>query len=309
MVKGPRFRGDDPIKLSELVNDLEPGITVTTARRHLAQMLRAHGLDTPELDARLLVAHALGLDHASLVAQSERALAIPEAELIAALGARRLAGEPVARIRGVKEFWGLALRLNRATLVPRPETETVVEAALAARVRDRETSALRIADLGTGSGALLLALLSELPAAHGIGTDVSLKALGAARANAATLGLGARASFVACDYGAALRGPFDLIVCNPPYVMHDEIASLAPEVRDFDPPAALDGGPDGLAAYRALAADARRLLAPDGHLVIELGAGQLGAVRALFVASGLVALPPRHDLAGIARALPVRSSP
>jgi release factor glutamine methyltransferase len=306
---GPRFRGDDPNKLSEMVNDLEPGITVATARRRLAQILRAHGLDTPELDARLLVAHALGLDHAGLVAQSERILATDEAGLIASFAARRLAGEPVARIRGVKEFWGLALRLNRATLVPRPETETVVEAALAIHGRDRETSTLRIADLGTGSGALLLALLSELPAAYGIGTDMSLEALGAARANAATLGLGERASFVACDYGTALRGPFDLIVCNPPYVTHDEIPSLAPEVRDFDPPAALDGGPDGLAAYRALAADARRLLAPDGHLVIELGAGQLGAVRALFVASGLVALPPRHDLAGMARALPVQSSP
>jgi release factor glutamine methyltransferase len=289
--------------------NLQPGITVAAARRHLAQMLRERGIDTPELDARLLVAHALGLDHAALAAQAERVLTAAEADTVAALAARRLGREPVARIRGVKEFWGLTLRLNAATLVPRPETETVVEAALAALARDRNDCAWRIADLGTGSGALLLALLAELPAAHGIGTDLSLAALSAARANAAALGLAARASFLVCDYGAALKGPFDLIVCNPPYVVSDEIATLAPEVRDFDPHVAVDGGPDGLAAYRALAADARRLLAPGGRMVVELGAGQLDAVSALFAATGVAVFSPRHDLAGAARALLVKPLP
>ena len=284
--------------------------TIATARRLLAQALRKRGLDTPELDARVLVAHALGLDHAALAGQGDRILSPAEADVVAALAARRLAREPVARIFGVKEFWGLALCLNAATLVPRPETETVVEAALAAINHDRGVSVLRVADLGTGSGALLFALLTELPAAHGIGTDVSSAALGCARANAAALGLCHRASFIACDYGAALKGPFDLVVSNPPYVVHDDIAMLAPEVRDFDPHAALDGGPDGLAAYRAIAADVRRLLSPDGILVLELGAGQLGAVTKLLATAGLAAAgPPRHDLAGVARVLLVKPLP
>src|SRR5438270_12483776 len=271
----------------------DPRPSVAATRRALAQSFRRHGLATPELDARLLVGHALGLDHAALAAQAARALTAPESDAVAVLAARRLTREPVARIIGVKEFWGLELRLNAATLVPRPETETVVEAALAAIYRDRARSALRVADLGTGSGALLLALLAEFPAAHGIGTDVSPAALGCARANAEALGFSARASFVACDYGTALHGSFDLVVSNPPYVAHDEIATLAPEVRDFDPYAALDGGPDGFAAYRAIAADAGRLLSSNGILVLELGAGQLEAVTAVFAALGLGARPPR----------------
>src|SRR5438270_1874323 len=180
--------------------NLKAGITIAAARRWLAQSFRERGLDTSELDARLLVAHALKLDHAALAAQGERILTAAEADAVAALAARRLAREPVARILGRKEFWGLELRINAATLVPRPETETVVEVALAAMDRDRARPGLRVADLGTGSGALLLALLAELPAAHGVGTDVSLAALGCARANAEALGFAARASFVACDY-------------------------------------------------------------------------------------------------------------
>jgi release factor glutamine methyltransferase len=224
---------------------------------------------------------------------------------IDAIAQRRLEREPVARIVGTKEFWGLPLTLNADTLVPRPETETVVEAALAA-LGDERRRALRIADLDTGSGALLLALLSELPAAHGLGTDISLSALGRARSNAAALGLGARASFVACDHGAALDGGFDLVVANPPYVRSTDIAGLQPEVRDFDPRRALDGGPDGLSAYRMIVADARRMLAPYGVLVLELGAGQLAAVTALTVAAGLAPGACQSDLSGVPRALPAR---
>jgi release factor glutamine methyltransferase len=287
---------------------LAPQVSVASARRTLAQSFRRHGLATPELDARLLVAHALGLDHAALAADAARILGATEAEAIAALAARRRAREPVARIIGVKEFWGLDFKLNGATLVPRPETETVVEAVLTLLDRTQGRCAeLRIADLGTGSGALLLALLSELPLARGVGTDISAAALGCARRNAAALGLAARAAFVACDFGAALRGPFDVVVSNPPYVRRDEIATLAPEVRVFDPWAALDGGADGLDAYRSIAATARQLLAPDGVLVFELGAGQLEAVEGLMAAAGLVPFGnPRHDLLGIARALAVK---
>jgi release factor glutamine methyltransferase len=289
---------------------LDPRPSIAAMRRSLAQSFRSHGLATPELDARLLVAHALALDHAALAAQAARVLTAAEAAAVAALAARRLAHEPVARIVGVKEFWGLDFKLNSATLVPRPETETVVEAALDALDRSRPRgAALKIADLGTGSGALLLALLSELPTARGCGTDRSAPALGCARANAATLGLGPRASFLACDYGAALKGPFDLVVSNPPYVARGDIAALAPEVRAFDPPLALDGGPDGLDAYRAIAMTARDLLLPDGILVLELGIGQLGAVANLLPQGGLVAAGgPRNDLLGIARALVVKRS-
>jgi release factor glutamine methyltransferase len=291
-----------------LTATLDPRPSIASARRSLAQSFRRRGLATPELDARLLLAHALGLDHAALAADAARALTAEEAAAIAELAARRRAREPVARIIGVKEFWGLDFKLNRATLVPRPETETVVEAALAALDRGQaRCGALKVADLGTGSGALLLALLSELPLACGVGTDLSRAALGCARDNAAALSLSARAAFVACDYAAALRGPFDLVVSNPPYVRHDDIATLAPEVRVFDPLLALDGGMDGLDAYRAIAATARNLLSPDGMLVLELGAGQLGAVDGLVAAAGLAPIGgPRHDLLGIPRALAVK---
>jgi release factor glutamine methyltransferase len=244
------------------------------------------------------------------VAQSARLLAPEEADEIAALAARRLAHEPIGRILGCKEFWGLPFKLNADTLLPRPETETVVEATLAALDGEHRNSCmLRIVDLGTGSGALLLALLSELPNAFGIGTDISITALGCARDNAAALGLATRTSFVACDYGAALEGPVDVVVANPPYVARGEIAGLQPEVRDYDPRRALDGGPDGLDGYREVAAHAPRLLAPNGVLAMELGRDQLSAVTAIFAPTGLAPRAPWHDLAGIARALVLRALP
>jgi release factor glutamine methyltransferase len=287
---------------------IEPGHSVEAARRRLAGEFRRCGLDTPELDARILVGHALGLDHATLVARSGRALAAEEAHALGGFAARRLAREPVARIVGCKEFWGLPFGLNCETLLPRPETETVVEAALAA-VRDRDRAPLRIVDLGTGSGVLLLALLSELPHAHGIGSDISPTALVCAQSNAVALGLTDRAGFVACDYGAACKGPVDLLVSNPPYVAHADIAALQAEVRDFDPARALDGGPDGLDGYRAIAPQVRRLLAPAGVCVVELGFGQLAAVRGIFAAVGLAPVAERHDLSGAPRALVVRAPP
>jgi release factor glutamine methyltransferase len=291
--------------------DLAPGAAVADARRQLAREFRRAGLETPELDARILVGHALGLDHAGLAAHGDARLADDEAHAIAALARRRLRREPVARILGRKEFWGLPLRLNDETLVPRPETETLVEAALAAvDSGGARARPLRVADLGTGSGALVLALVCELPAAFGVGTDVSVPALDCARENAAALGLAGRTAFVACDYGTALAGPFDLVVANPPYVPRDEVATLAPEVRDFDPRRALDGGRDGLDGYRAIAADARRLLAADGILVLEIGAGQSDAATRIVAAGGLrLSDPPRRDLAGVARALVARAPP
>jgi release factor glutamine methyltransferase len=280
---------------------LAPGMTIAAARRAVTQAFREAGLDSADLDARLVVGHALGLDHAALASNGQRQMTEAEAASAAALAQRRLAHEPVARIIGRKEFWGLDLAVTSATLVPRPDTETVVEAALA-EIPDRSLP-LRIADFGTGTGALLLALLSELPHALGIGTDLSTAALAIARDNALRLGLASRADFAACDYGAALRGPFDLVVCNPPYIASGEIAGLEPEVRDYDPRLALDGGLSGLDGYRAVIADARRILSARGMLMVELGAGQASSVADLMREGGIVADCPTPDLSGHFRAL------
>ena len=206
---------------------------------------------------------------------------------------------------GHKEFWGLSLQLSPATLVPRPDTETVVELALEILRADGATNRpLRIADLGTGSGAILLALLSELPQAQGFGTDISTDALQTAAANAARARLADRASFIECDYASGLSGAFDLIVSNPPYIRSSDIAGLAAEVRYHDPKAALDGGPDGLDAYRALVPQAASVLAPSASLVVEAGQGQSGDIEALMKAAGLTCKrPPKADLGGIRRAV------
>jgi release factor glutamine methyltransferase len=278
--------------------------TIATGRQALKKLLAQAGIDSAEADARLLIAHALDIERTTVLTHGERILTPDEIKKIDALAARRLKREPVARIIGAKEFWSLALEIDPSVLVPRPETETVVELVLDAVVNDAlRMESLRILDIGTGSGALLLALLKELEHAAGTGTDISEGALQVARANAERLGLAPRCRFVNCDMAAGLQGPFDLIVSNPPYIAHDDIAGLEPEVRDYDPALALDGGPDGLDCYRAIAAEARRLLAPGGRLVVELGLGQEGAVRGLFSEAGLTAGEARQDLAGIPRAL------
>lgn len=288
---------------------LSAGATVADARRTLARLFEASGLESAALDARLLIAHALGVDAARLAADAERPLSAAECRAIAALAERRLMREPVARILGVKEFWSLPLQLSPDTLVPRPETETVVEAALQ-EIGGGRNAALRVADIGTGSGAILLALLSELPNTFGIGTDISVAALATARANARNLGLHMRAGFIACNFAAALRGPFDLVVSNPPYIPRGEIAGLAPDVRDHDPALALDGGANGLDCYRIIAHQTASLLAPRGALVVELGAGQERAVAAIMKGAGLqVSGPACHDLAGHPRALILRPLP
>jgi release factor glutamine methyltransferase len=284
------------------------GASVAQARRALAEQFRTAGIESPELDARVLIGHALGLDHAGLVTAATQQLSDLTATQIGRFAARRMSGEPVARIVGQKEFWGLPLTVTPAVLVPRPETETVVELALA--LIDRagpRTRPLRIADIATGSGAILLALLSELPNAHGVGTDTDEQALSVARANTGRLGLGERAAYLVCDYGMGLNGPFDLVVSNPPYVARAEIATLAREVRDHDPHHALDGGTDGLAAYRSIAPDAQRLLGPRGHLVLEIGRDQEQDVTRLLTSAGLTMAPRRRDLAGIVRALAARA--
>jgi release factor glutamine methyltransferase len=287
------------------------GQTVETARRSLTARFKSGSIDSAELDARILVGAVLGLDLTGMIAAANRSVTADEAARLEQFARRRVAGEPVARILGTKEFWGLPLKLSAATLVPRPDTETVVELALDMRRSESpREGTFRIADIGTGSGAILLALLSEWPDAWGVGTDISVAALQTARANATGLALAPRAAFVACDYAAALSGSFDLMVSNPPYIRSAEIAGLATEVRDHDPLGALDGGADGLDAYRVLIPQAAWLLAPGGALVVEVGHDQSGDVQELMTAAGLIQeRPARTDLAGIRRAVAGRKMP
>jgi release factor glutamine methyltransferase len=287
------------------VSASSPPPTVETARRQLAERFRNGAIDSAELDARLLIGEILGLDLTGLVTSANRTLTTSESDRLESSARRRLSGEPVARIVGHREFWGLTLKLSPATLVPRPDTETVVELSLEVlRATGALDRPLRVADLGTGSGAILLALLSELPQARGIGTDISAEALQTAAANAMRTGLADRASFVRCDYASGLSGSFDLIVSNPPYIRSADIGGLATEVRNHDPTAALDGGPDGLDAYRALIPQAAGLLAGGAALVVEAGHGQSADIEALMKAAGLTCgRPSKADLAGIRRAV------
>ena len=299
------------------MSDAFAGQTVEAARRRLTARLRTNTIDSAELDARILIGAVLGLDLTGMITAAERRVTSAEAARLEEAVRRRVAGEPVARIVGAREFWGLPLQLSAATLVPRPDTETVVELALEMLqalempepCADPERR-WRIADIGTGSGAILLALLSELPNAYGVGTDISVAALQTANRNAADLGLAGRTGFVACDYAAALSGQLDLIVSNPPYIRSAEIAGLAKEVRDHDPLAALDGGAEGLDAYRTLIPQAAKLLEPGGVLAVEIGQGQGGAVEGLMKAAGLtLQRPAKADLAGIPRAVAGRKLP
>lgn len=293
------------------MTDFLPPPSIDNARRALAARLSSAGIEEAGLDARLLVGAALDLDLTGMAAQAARLLTAQETLQLEQFAQRRIAGEPVARILGTKEFWGLPFRLAAATLVPRPDTETVVEQALEI-FRELPISGCkpRIADIGTGTGAILLALLHEIPDAYGVGTDISLEALQTAKGNASALGLADRSAFVACDFAGALSGPFELIVSNPPYIRSADIAGLSREVRDFDPRLALDGGCDGFDAYRKLIPQAAKLLAPGGGLIVEAGQCQAHEIETIMAAAALtVDRPPKTDLAGILRAVAARKIP
>ncbi|QJQ32021.1 peptide chain release factor N(5)-glutamine methyltransferase [Sphingomonas lacunae] len=251
--------------------------------------------DTARLDAELLMAHALGIERDRLLLDGDR-LPIPDG--FAAMVERRMAHEPVAYIIGYRDFWTIRLAVGPGVLIPRPDSETLIEAALAHFPERR--APLRILDLGTGPGTLLLAVLSELPEAHGLGIDASDVALDYARANAASLGLDDRAVFRTGDWATGLGGVFDLILCNPPYVESDTM--LDRQVADFEPAGALFAGPEGLDEYRRILPMLPPLLTPDGLAVVEIGAGQRDAVSALAELEGL-RVKCRSDLAGRDRAI------
>jgi release factor glutamine methyltransferase len=280
----------------------------------LARDFAAAGIDGPERDARLLAGLACGLDGARLTLEAKRVLTDAESARLDGFRARRLAREPVSRIAGQREFWGLSFLIDAATLDPRPDSETVVEAALAILRAEGLTDApIRLLDVGTGSGCLLIALLSELPRAAGVGVDASEDALRVARENAARLGLSARARFIRSDWLRGVEGSFCLIVSNPPYVESAAIPRLAPEVRDHDPIASLDGGPDGLEAYRRIAPQLRQVAPPGAWAVFECGAGQAERVRAMLDAAGFPSSPPVEspirDLAGVERVVAGKRQP
>lgn len=277
--------------------------TLGGAVEAVARQLGAAGIAEARREARLLVALAARVAPATVLGWPERPLDEEAAARLADLASRRAAREPYARLAGHREFWGLDFTLSPATLEPRPDSETLVEAALAL-LPDR-AACLRLVDFGTGSGCLLLALLSELPNAFGIGVDLQPEAAATARCNAAALGLARRANFLVGDWGEALAGSVDVILTNPPYICSEAIAGLAPEVARYEPLVALDGGGDGLRAYRALAGETRRLLAPGGIALFELGDGQAPAVASLMAAAGLATKTSRRDLAGIERVLVV----
>lgn len=253
--------------------------------------------DTPRLDAELLMAHALGVERQDVLLDPAR-FVVPD--LYAHLIARRMAHEPIAYIVGYRDFWTLRIAVGPGVLIPRPDSETLVEACLDF-ARDRGAGwPSRVLDLGTGPGTLLLAVLSEFPAATGLGVDVSEQALAYARDNAAELGMAGRATFRSGDWGEGIDGPFDLILCNPPYIGNAE--QLMPDVADHEPPGALFAGADGLDDYRRIIPALPRLLAPGGAAILEIGATQHMLVRQLAETEGF-AVACRQDMGGRDRAL------
>ena len=273
--------------------------TIGTLVADGAARLRQAGIEAPMREARLLLGQAAGLSLSTMIGWPERAVDADAAEIYRGFLARRLQHEPVSRILGHREFWSLDFAVTAATLDPRPDTETLVEAVLA-QLPDRQVT-LRLADFGTGTGCILLALLSELPNAFGVGIDHSAEAALVAAGNAVSLGLAGRAGFVVGDWAESIAGDLDVVVSNPPYIASAQIDQLDPEVADYDPSSALDGGADGLDAYRRLAPEFARILKPGGLAAFEIGQGQDPDVAALCRVAGLQVIEIRPDLAGIGR--------
>ncbi|MBO1907144.1 peptide chain release factor N(5)-glutamine methyltransferase [Microvirga sp. 3-52] len=280
--------------------------TRAEALTDLRRTLGEAGFETAALDARLLLLTALGISATDLITRPDTLLSPDEAETLASFTRRRLGHEPVARIVGVREFWGLPFRLSPETLVPRPDTETVVETALDL-LPDRQAP-LRVVDFGTGSGCILVALLHELPQATGLGVDLSFGALVTARTNAIGNRVGGRCHFALSRWADAVSGTFDLMVSNPPYIASGVIPTLDEEVREHDPRLALDGGPDGLEPYRILLSEAGRLLAPQGLLVVEIGYDQAEDLISLARVYGLEIVRIAHDLSDTPRSIAMKRS-
>jgi release factor glutamine methyltransferase len=278
--------------------------TLANLLRQARTRLSASGAIDAQLDGRTIVEHLTSTTRLDAISRPDTPVDADTAAKVMRAIERRATGEPVHRILGAREFYGLRLALSPDTLEPRPDTEALVELALPhAQATASATGRCRILDLGTGTGAIALALLSAVPEARAVLTDVSAGALATAAANARALGLASRAETLQSDWFAAVTGLFDLIVSNPPYIPTAEIAGLEPDVRDHDPRRALDGGTDGLDPYRIIASGASAHLAPGGHIAVEIGAGQKADVADLFDVAGFALAASRHDLGGHERAL------
>ncbi len=268
--------------------------TLLSAWTGAKQRLKAAGVDSPVIDARLLVQAAAGATRTDIVSDPYRPLSADQSAELDRLLIRRERREPISHILGVKGFWKIMLRVTPEVLTPRPETETILDVVLELYAQAARFSVL---DLGVGSGAILLAILTERPGAMGLGVDVSEEALAVARENAANLGLAGRAALLRGDWTAGLADEgFDLVVSNPPYIRSGDLAGLDPEVRDHEPRLALDGGPDGLTAYRRLAEEIPRVLRPGGRFALEIGWDQGAAVAALFTDAGAQGVRIVRDL-------------
>jgi release factor glutamine methyltransferase len=272
--------------------------------RESRDLLGAAGAEDAALDARLIVEHFTGTSRTDALARPEQDIPALAVEAVRAALTRRLAGEPVHRILGRRAFYGLDLELSPATLEPRPDTEVLVD-RLVPRLAElvRRHGTCRVLDLGTGTGAIALALLAQVPEATAIGVDVDRRAVETAARNAAANGLSERFEGRVSDWFSNVNGKFHAIVSNPPYIETKDMAELSPEVRLFDPPGALDGGADGLDAYRAIAAGAARFLEPDGLIGVEIGHMQRETVTAVFTALGFARTEAAKDLAGRDRVL------
>jgi release factor glutamine methyltransferase len=269
--------------------------TLVSAWTGAKRRLQAAGVEGPVIDARLLVEAASGASRLDIVTDPHRALSATQQAELEAFLQRRERREPISHILGAKGFWKIMLKVTPDVLTPRADTETILDVVLP---HFAETKRFSVLDLGVGSGALLLAILAERPGARGLGVDISEDALAVARENAAHLGLASRAAFLRTDWTAGLDADgFDLVVSNPPYIPSADIAGLSPEVRDHEPRLALDGGADGLEAFRRLAPEIMRVLKPDGLFAVEMGPGQGASVLALFEAQGAQALRVVPDLA------------
>lgn len=277
--------------------------TLAALLRYARQRLSRAGLAEAALEARLLVEHFTQTDRTMVLAHPERAVSEPEARAIAGALDQRIAGVPVHRIIGKREFFGLTLRLSPETLEPRPDTEALVELVLPVLKRLAASGACRILDLGTGTGAIALALLQQLPFATALGTDIQPGALETAAANADLNGLGRHFDTKVSNWFAEIDGRFHAIVSNPPYIASKEIATLSREVREHDPIQALDGGADGLDAHRIIADQAAAFLEPGGVVAVEIGYDQRDSVKALFEAQGFAVAGQSRDLGGHDRVL------
>lgn len=269
--------------------------TIGALYQHLTDELAAAGIEEPRLEARMLMAHAAGIDQTRIIGHPEDEITAETAAHLQELIKRRKKSEPIAYITGTKEFWSLDFKVSRETLIPRPDSETLISAVLET-IPDKK-AALSILDLGTGSGCLLLALLSELPNAHGLGIDINPNACLIAAENAEILDLAKRARFVEGNWMTDIKDRFDVIVSNPPYIVETEIETLEPDVALFEPHLALSGGVDGLTAYRTIAEQSRPHLSQDGLLAVEIGLGQAFDIKEIFTKYNFKECSTHRDIA------------